>query len=77
VIVKAKKAFGVKLDQGMMVVLTLEQMAKEIDNQLKATSASTAKGSQSGTNVIDAPANQLGEKTNKKGILKSLFGRNK
>jgi len=80
VIVKVKKEFSVKLDQGMMVLLTLEQMAKEIDDKLKITSTSKTKDSQPETNAADenkAPTSQLEGKTTKKNILKSLFGRNK
>lgn len=39
VIVKVKKEFGVRLDQAKMVLLTLEQMAQEIDQQAAETSA--------------------------------------
>jgi acyl carrier protein len=80
VIVKVKKEFSVKLDQGMMVLLTLEQMAKEIDDKLKITSTSKTKDSHPETNAADenkAPTSQLEGKTTKKNILKSLFGRNK
>ena len=35
VIVKVKKEFGVRLDQAKMVLLTLEQMAREIDENLQ------------------------------------------
>jgi len=39
VIVKVKKEFGVRLDQAKMVLLTLEQMAKEIDDSRPAESS--------------------------------------
>ncbi len=37
VIVKAKKELGVRLDQAKMVLLTLEQMAREIDDELEVS----------------------------------------
>jgi len=43
VIVKVKKEFGVRLDQAKMVLLTLEQMAQDIDQQ-RSASSNSAKG---------------------------------
>ena len=50
VIVRVKKEFGVRLDQAKMVLLTLEQMAKEIDDSRPAES-SKAKPSREESNV--------------------------
>ncbi|MFT6057629.1 MAG: acyl transferase domain-containing protein/acyl carrier protein [Pseudohongiellaceae bacterium] len=84
VIVKVKKELGVRVDQGNMVLLTLEQMAKEIDDKLKITGSmprvSTTTNSQSTTDTAsdNKTATLKSEnKTNKKGMLKSLFGRKK
>lgn len=65
VIVKVKKEFGVRLDQAKMVLLTLEQMAREIDDsrpaELSKANPSSAKAidserreSQSASNLQDS-----------------------
>jgi hypothetical protein len=84
VIVKVKKEMGVRLDQGSMVLLTLEKMAKEIDDQLNITKIklgeSTTATSQPSTDKAgdnNTATRKPEARTSNKGVFKSLFGRKK
>jgi len=72
VIVKVKKDFGVRLDQAIMVLLTLEQMAKEIDDQLPEIPTKLNEHSQQ----IEMPKEEISVVSKskvKKSLLKSFF----
>ena len=76
VIVKVKKEFGVRLDQAKMVLLTLEQMANEIDQ----LSGAVDKAQQ--TQVLEPQAEagdtmRSSEQPEKKGLFGSIFGKSK
>ncbi len=83
VIVKVKKEFGVRLDQAKMVLLTLEQMAKDIDDQRQpagegepsATVAPAEPQAQPPTETASQAESAAGER--KKGLLSSLFKKKK
>jgi acyl carrier protein len=71
VIVKVKKDFGVRLDQAIMVLSTLEQMAKKIDDQLPQVSNNASKAKhQSDTLKKEV---EVSENKAKKNLLKSFF----
>jgi NAD(P)-dependent dehydrogenase (short-subunit alcohol dehydrogenase family)/acyl carrier protein len=83
VIVKVKKEFGVRLDQAIMVLLTLEQMAQEIDSQVSLLKPSQDKASTNtdgaskpgrvGDDADQRPQQETEAPTQKKGLFKSLF----
>ena len=72
VIVKVKKDFGVRLDQVIMVLSTLEQMAKKIDDQLPIASSKLNEGSHQSETPKEKIA-VVSESKIKKSLLKSLF----
>lgn len=85
VIVKVKKEFGVRLDQAKMVLLTLEQMASEIDENRQietpkkpgSTSKTKATPETVATEVRDAAAVQTTDGENPKRGLFSRFKKGK
>ncbi|MBL4795207.1 MAG: hypothetical protein JKY24_06860, partial [Pseudomonadales bacterium] len=79
-IVKVKKEFGVRLDQAKMVLLTLEQMAQEIDDQREASGTPkeklNKKDSMTANNTTATqPSSNTEPEKPKKGLFKSFFGR--
>jgi acyl transferase domain-containing protein len=72
VIVKVKKDFGVRLDQVIMVLSTLEQMAKKIDDQMPEAPVKLSEGS----HKIEMPNKDVpvvNTSKVKKSLLKSFF----
>ena len=72
VIVKVKKDFGVRLDQAIMVLSTLEQMASEIDKQLPAAEIQLNKSQEQHVDSKEDSSVETEEKV-KKNLLKSFF----
>ncbi len=71
VIVRAEKKLGVRLDQAKMALLTLEQLAADVDQQKPAEQQSSSPN-------LDTPSNSKDNKsTDSKGtkFLTSIFGR--
>ena len=58
VIVKVKKELGVRLDQAKMVLLTLEQMANEIDMQLGVSNTDDSADDNSGDEASTESSNE-------------------
>lgn len=86
VIVKVKKDFGVRLDQAKMVLLTLEQMAKEIEDNTSPADAqpvANAAVSKRDRNTSSEPVVSSTEpvvkasEEAKKGLFSSLFKKGK
>lgn len=78
VIVKVKKEFGVRLDQSIMVLLTLEQMAQEIDDQMSKINSSQVKhASETDLESHGSSASEIEGESKKynanKRLFKSLF----
>lgn len=81
VIVKVKKEFGVRLDQAKMVLLTLEQMAKDIDDQVGTKGAASPatekeKAEKNRDAVTVSTEAEMGKPARKK-LFQSLFKKGK
>lgn len=78
VIVKVKKVFGVRLDQAKMVLLTLEQLAKEIDDQSETAPKTVAASDSPEEPVLSEVESQSTDISGKKGgIFSSMFKKRK
>lgn len=81
VIVKVKKEFGVRLDQAKMVLLTLEQMAKDIDDQVgtkgTASPATEKEKAEKSQDAVTVSTEAEAGKPARKKLFQSLFKKGK